>query len=447
MGKKIIDVENMENILRCNYVKIPIVLINIIGAPLSLIFLLICIIRMIYKKKKLSFLTRLILIIFFSEIVNTISKLLQLLKYCFDDLRKERDKSIGRDTPRGIICQIQIVTSIFSDYCSLLCTLLLSLRCYDVIRNKKRFFDKTKNRVLSIILVIIVSISFSIGFLFIDRYRTEGNDSYRYDVRDRCSYWCWLDHDTSLICFGIYCFILILNIYFACKTNCSLKKGYKKLIEDNTYIEEKNSMDTPLNDIGKDLNSKNNSSEKVEKKIILSKEEQKRIEQLNLMRIKCKIYPNTTIIIWSIVIAYRFIDDLFMEKFDSEDMTPEEGTEEEKKFFTAHFAIQIIVQISLVLHTILSTLRGIFYGLSFIVFEEKAFYDCFKKCLKKFKKNDYLIDNEEDKKGIIRNTENSSSTYENNKNDEEDKERDSNFVEERDTFKERNIEMNTSDCH
>ena len=55
MGTTIIDVENMENILRCNYVKIPIVLINIIGAPLSLIFLLICIIRMIYKKKNYHF--------------------------------------------------------------------------------------------------------------------------------------------------------------------------------------------------------------------------------------------------------------------------------------------------------------------------------------------------------------------------------------------------------
>ena len=134
----IIDLERVEEIYRCNNVKLPIIFISLIGSPLSLLFLLFGIFRMICMKKKITFLSKLILLIFFSEIINSISKILQLLKYQFNDLRDDKNFS-NPDTPRGIICQIQIVTSIFSDFCSLFTTLLLSLRCYDVINNKKRF--------------------------------------------------------------------------------------------------------------------------------------------------------------------------------------------------------------------------------------------------------------------------------------------------------------------
>ena len=131
----LIDLNKVNDIYRCKNVKEAIIYINLIGAPISLIFLLFCILRMILAKQKKAFLTNLILLIFSSEVINVISKLLQLLKYRFDDTRD--DKSFNEhDTPRGIICQIQIVTSMYSDFCSLLGTLLLSLRCYDIITLK-----------------------------------------------------------------------------------------------------------------------------------------------------------------------------------------------------------------------------------------------------------------------------------------------------------------------
>ena len=128
MGNIIIDTENIENIYRCNKVKILIIFINLIGSTLSLILLLFGFFRMIFSKKKIAFLTSLIFLIFSSEIVNTISKLIQLLKYYFKDERLDKFFNNG-NTPRGIICQIQIITSIYSDYCSLLGALLLSYRC------------------------------------------------------------------------------------------------------------------------------------------------------------------------------------------------------------------------------------------------------------------------------------------------------------------------------
>lgn len=439
----IIDTDHVENIYRCNYVKVPIIFISLIGAPLSILFLIIDIIKMVKLKKNISFLTLLIILIFFSEIINGISKLLQLVKYFFPDLRKER-KNDG-DNPRGKICQIQIVTSLFSDYFTLLCTLLLSLRCHDVINYKKRFFDNRKNRILSVVGVIIICIVLSIGFLILDRIITGDNQSYRYDVRDRCSYWCWLDHISSLICYGFYWVILLFNIIYAIKTNNNLKKEFQKLIEDNTIIEDKNSTDN-FNESEKMVNnSKNNSEEKIEnKKIIISKEGRKRIEELNLMRVKCKIYPLITIIIWVIGVIYRVFDDSFMYQFDSEIyFTPEEGTDKEKSFFQKYVFFQIIVQALLVFHAILASFRGIFYGISFMVFEEKAFNNFFRRFWKKYKKNEPFIDRDSNKE-IITESNNNSTIEDYNKSYDNNCERNSNCEQDKDSEKE-NIELSSCD--
>ena len=350
----IIDLERQDDIYRCKHVKLWIIWINLIGPPISLIFLLFGIIRMIFIKKRKTFLATLILLIFLSEIIQCISKLIQLLKYDFTN--KRNDKSFDDpDTPRGIICQIQIVLAVFSDFCSLLSTLLLSLRCYDVIKNRRRFFDKGKNGILSILIFLCLSLAFSISFLFIDRERTSGNLSYRYDIRDRCSYWCWLDHYTSLACLGCYYIILGFNIYFACKTNCYLKKGYKKLLEENQLLPGKvNKMDGALNE----ENSENSPREKRE--TFLTNEEKKRIEELRIMRVKCLIYPTVTIAYWLFAATYRIVDDTVMQNYD-EGHDPYKKEREERELFEDHPIFQGIVEFFFVVYTFLSSIRGILY--------------------------------------------------------------------------------------
>ena len=403
----IIDLENVKEIYRCNYVKIPIIYITLIGCPLSLGVLLFGLYRMISNKKKFAFLTSLIMLIFSSEIVNIISKLLQLIKYFFDDDRDNKSPEMSMDNARGIICQIQITTSIFSDYCSLLTTLLLSLRCYDVIKNKKRFFDKGKNSILSFIFVIAISIILPLGLLFYDRELTKNNVSYRYDVRDRCSYWCWLAHSPSVVSYALYIIILILNIIFACKTNNYLKKGYRKLIQENELDLGKDNMNTPLNDINN--NSKNSSNEYIAKKG-LTKNERKRINELKLMKAKCLVYPFVTISIWLLSTVYRLLDDILINyKFDDGD-SPSQGKEEEQDYFNEHPVIQFFVQALLVFHCFISAFRGIFYGFSFVVFEEKIFYNFFKILYDKCLKDDYPDDEEDENTKIIRNTNNVSTS-------------------------------------
>ena len=449
MGNIIIDTDNVENIYRCNKVKIPIIFINLIGSTLSLILLLFGLFRMTFFKKKIAFLTSLILLIFSSEIVNTISKLLQILKYYFKDNRMDKVIESG-NTPRGIICQIQIVTSIYSDYCSLLGTLLLSFRCYGILKYKKRFFDKGNHGIISIFIIVIISIILAISFLFIDKRLTKNNRSYRFDVRDRCSYWCWLDHYSSLMCFSIYSIIIVINMIFAWKTNSFLTRGYKSLLEENeSSYDVCNNMNTPLNEVNNEDNSKKN-SEKM-KFHNLTKETIERIEELRLMRIKCFIYPLVTIILWIIFTIYRIIDDLTMMKYD-EGIDPKVGRNEEENFFKNNPFAQFIVQMFLVLHTFLSATRGIFYGFSFIVFEEKLFFDFFKKCFKKSWFEGEQEGNEEGGMKIIRSTNYSatSSGYikENEKEDEDAENKDENEDEDQnkdDETKGEVIEMNNSE--
>ena len=112
------------------------------------------------------------------------------------------------------------------------------------------------------------------------------------------------------------------------------------------------------------------------------------------MRMKFLVYPSVTIIIWTLSAAYRLIDDFCMHAIDDDDETSDVS---EKNYFQDHPGMQNFVQTNLILHTILSSLRGTLYGYAFVIFNEKSFgnifRDCFYKCC--YKKLD-LIDLDED---------------------------------------------------
>lgn len=379
----IIDTDNIDQNVRCQDVKVTVIYINLIGAPISFLALIISIIVMIRKKKKISFLTQIIIFIFFSEILNTISKMIQLFKYCFDDYRQESSNN-SEVTARGVICQIQIFISIISDVCSLLGTLLLSIRCYYIMTNSKKLFNTKKKRYISLCLIVAVSIIFSLVILFIDRWMTEESITYKYDRRDRCSYWCWLWHDSSLICYSFYLIAVVFNIVYSCKSILYLRKG-KKILLDQSLVFTSNNDEICL---------ANNNDNK-----ILSKKDEKKMEELRIMRLKCIIYPSITNSIWIISTIYRITDDIVMRQFDSKDEDNIES-DKEKDYFNDNHELKVAVEIFLVFHTLLSSIRGLLYGLSFIIFEEKVFGNCFTKCFNFFccsKLNDFEIEGNENK--------------------------------------------------
>ena len=372
------DLDRVQYNARCSDVKEAVILITYIGIFFSGLFLISGIIRMLIKKNKykrgFSFITEIIIFIFFSELLNIISKSLQFLKYAFKDTREDESKN-DIETPRGVICQIQILLSIISDFCTLLGTFLLSYRCYEVIKSKSRIFDKKKAKVLSFFIIIIFSVIISLVFLFVDRYLTRDLFSIKFDLRDRCSYWCWLEHKTSIVCYGLYAIILIINVIFVFKVNTLLRKAYDKLKEQSLIFVQSDNANT--------LNDNNNSNDNSEGKRTILSEDKERIKELKMMRIKSRIYPIVTIIIWAFLALYRFSDDIMMMEVDNyyDQSKSQDG---ESQYFKDNEVQRIFEEINLVTHTILSTFRGIAYGLCFIIFEERFFGDCFKNKCNKF---------------------------------------------------------------
>ena len=105
------------------------------------------------------------------------------------------------------------------------------------------------------------------------------------------------------------------------------------------------------------------------------------------MRIKCYIYPIITIIVWIFTLPYRFVDIVILGYFDQieEGKSPKYSYDKERMFLGSHPFIKALVQIFLVIHTFVSATRGIFYGASFFVFEEKI---CRKMPLKNINTNE-----------------------------------------------------------
>ena len=372
----IIDLEKIdeEHNLRCQHAKLGVIIVNFIGVPSSLIILVFCIIRMFWTKKRFSFLTKVIILLFSFEITNCISKLLQLFKYSFEDSRTFPDPNII-ETPRGIICQIQIVLSIISDYGCLLGTLLLSLRCYGVIKNKIRFLDFKKWQNLSLIAIIFISSAFALLFWGLDKDDTKYSIGFKYDRRDRCNYWCWLGHKYSRICYAIYLLLLIVNIIIFSLTTAYFRNSYKNLVEKCVVTRDEPNLSNNIRD-------NIDYTEETKENRYISPDDKKRLKELQIMHVKCFIYPIISIIIWFLSFIYRIIDDTVLYNVDN----GIDGHSNDFDILSKNRNLQRFIEASLIFHTILSSFRGIFYGYAFAIFEDKAFSNNFKETLYKISK-------------------------------------------------------------
>jgi hypothetical protein len=372
----IIDLEKIdeEHNLRCQHAKLGVIIVNFIGVPSSLIILIFCIIRMFWTKKRFSFLTKVIILLFSFEITNCISKLLQLFKYSFEDSRTFPDPNII-ETPRGIICQIQIVLSIISDYGCLLGTLLLSLRCYGVIKNKIRFLDFKKWQNLSLIAIIFISSAFALLFWGLDKDDTKYSIGFKYDRRDRCNYWCWLGHYYSRICYAIYLLLLIVNIIIFSLTTAYFRNSYKNLVEKCVVTRDEPNLSNNIRD-------NIDYTEETKENRYISPDDKKRLKELQIMHVKCFIYPIISIIIWFLSFIYRIIDDTVLFNVDN----GIDGHSNDFDILSKNRNLQRFIEASLIFHTILSSFRGIFYGYAFAIFEDKAFSNNFKETLYKISK-------------------------------------------------------------
>jgi len=350
------DLERIDNNPRCRDIKEPVIILNLLGSCISILVLAWTIIRMGINNKEKSFITQIIMFIFSTEILNPLSKLLQLFKYAFEDTRTKDDIN-EIETPRGIICQIQIVTSIIADVCTLLGTLLLSYRSYEIIRGERKIFDRKIEQILSFIIIILTSIIFSITFLFFDKILTKDSITYKFDLRDRCNYCCWLDHLASIICHIFYLVPLGVNIMYEFKIIFSLQKSYYQISGKNDN-DDQNYLD-------------------------LENDDRLKLKEIRIMQIKCIFYPAIIIIIWILLLLYRFFDDIAMYSIDRANSW-DKGEDDEVNYFNDHPGLRISFEITFILYTIVSSFRGVLYGIAFVTFEEKYFCNFFRNCCLKF---------------------------------------------------------------
>ena len=350
------DLERIDNNPRCRDIKEPVIILNLLGSCISILVLAWTIIRMGINNIEKSFITQIIMFIFSTEILNPLSKLLQLFKYAFEDTRTKDDIN-EIETPRGIICQIQIVTSIIADVCTLLGTLLLSYRSYEIIRGERKIFDRKIEQILSFIIIILTSIIFSITFLFFDKILTKDSITYKFDLRDRCNYCCWLDHLASIICHIFYLVPLGVNIMYEFKIIFSLQKSYYQISGKNDN-DDQNYLD-------------------------LENDDRLKLKEIRIMQIKCIFYPAIIIIIWILLLLYRFFDDIAMYSIDRANSW-DKGEDDEVNYFNDHPGLRITFEITFILYTIVSSFRGVLYGIAFVSFEEKYFCNFFRNCCLKF---------------------------------------------------------------
>ena len=172
----------------------------------------------------------------------------------------------------------------------------------------------------------------------------------------------------SLYCYGFYIIFLVLNIIFACKTNKFLSQGYKRLYEQSIVLVDKNKNDTVNS-----LEEKNNNNINTPKEAETETNEQNyfseldinRLKEIEIMKIKCLIYPWTTNIIWIFCVVFRVIDDITFLEEDSEEYTDDHDIFDDKQ------ALKFFTQAFLFCHALLSSSRPLIYCFSFAVFEEK----------------------------------------------------------------------------
>ena len=346
----IIDDKTNDATRCCRNVKLAVVWISLIGSSVTLLFLIFCIIKMIKKYNQITTLTTLILLIFFGEVVLCISKLSQMIKYVLDN--------------DEIICQIQIFFAIYADYCSLVSTFLLSLKCYDILKYKNKYFRRGKRIKTKIIIsTILFCLLMGVIFLIINLIISNGN----YDSRDDCSYWCWLDHNVSLGCYSLYFIFLIVNIILFVKIRRFLNRKHKELSVENEQMminNSKNESKDNIEGINIELQSNNSAnysnqgsiclkSVKIKKSITA----EERANNFKLIKIKCKIYPLVTIIFWVFAASYRLFDNFKQISPSSEN--------QEKIYLDEHTNLELLDHIFLAIHTFFCKYKGSFLWIFF----------------------------------------------------------------------------------
>lgn len=294
-------------------------------AMISVFGLSLVLVEAFSKERKKSVIILCIVLITISEIINSLSKLLTIVR---QNSSKENE---------AIFSNIQIVFSIYSDFSSLIVSLILSLKLHDLTKTEqslKRKFNKNIIRVVSVVIPLLLGLTFcSIDcYVFIKPS----------DFSSECKVWAWINRYLSLILYGIVWIIIICIIIISCQ---SISRVTLK-VEMLTRSKNKKSTGE----------SEGNSNDALIDTIISS--------NANKLILQIKYFPIVTCVIWGILSVDRISDDLaLIYEFKYSD----------------YFVLEIIKQTTIFLHNLIASTRGLIYCVTFFRADKKLFIDILKR--------------------------------------------------------------------
>ena len=198
------------------------------------------------KYTKLNIVKHLILQILISEIIDGVDILLVII----EDAQWPRTFE-NYFTRRGI-CFTQIFLSIFVCLWTLISSLFISIRIYDITKNNTIFKKKLMKNIHYFVALFsfLISFCFWVGQILFQAKQLEYSLDYLYQVSRTHRHFrhmhCWFEKDTNYVIFSIVLLLIGFSIFFSIKGILVLKNIKNKITEELEF-DDSNSHSKFLN--------------------------------------------------------------------------------------------------------------------------------------------------------------------------------------------------------
>lgn len=312
---------------------------------ISLIGLVLVLIEANKKTRKKSLITESLIAITIAEIINCISKLMYIPRAT---LRDKFQPQIGKYCFDIIVGYIQMFFTVYSEFGTLISSLLLSYKIYKSTRNENSFFKKRSAFSIVRFISYVVPAVIALVFVGVDYcwYTNENANPIKLE-NDECKIWIWMYRILSLVYYAfVVVFIVVISI-LSCKSISYLKQKQNEILQ----FEKENQEDFEETE-GKeeDVTSKGES--------ILS-------QKITTAIKKIQYFPVVTCFVWLILSIDRIPDDVVL-------IINENNENNQFEWVGAWLYVKMV---TIVLHNYTACVRGMIYFFTFFKTDSKLFTD------------------------------------------------------------------------
>ena len=195
----------------------------------SYVFAFISLVGMIFvlkeslkKERKKTMLNSNLISIAIAEIINYISKLSYLVNQIY------RNKTFKEYPWYFILTMFQIIMTIFSEFCTLFASMMMSYKIYESTRNNHIFLKRKYTVKILIILSYVIPFFLACFYSLADHFffYYEGGEQFYFE---ECKIWNWMSRYLSFSYYILVIIIVFFISYFSCKTISFLKKKKRRI--------------------------------------------------------------------------------------------------------------------------------------------------------------------------------------------------------------------------